>query len=196
MCPQPPLLASTRRMKISWPDVRTQIDDDRLERFGVVARALEDHLVVVAAHEFHAGLVCRAAGDEKAGVRLRDFERRPKSACLAGRRSCETSNPPIQNWPGVLAAHAAAACRDRVALDRLAGKGLADGDPIVERPFFEVEVERLGRPPLRGSSPAGAGGRGRNRIRGPRGHTANTSINEQQTGKSDRGAHFVFSEFG
>ena len=43
MCPQPPLLASTRRMKISLPSVRTQVDDHRLERFGVVARSLEDH---------------------------------------------------------------------------------------------------------------------------------------------------------
>lgn len=133
--------------------VRPQIGHHRLERFGVVSGAFEDDLVIVAADQLDARVVLRAAGDAEADEGLREFERRAGESALrtVAVRDFESADPEL---PGVFAGHAASASRDRVTLDRLAGKGFAGGDPVVERPFFEIEIERMPPRPF-GSSPTG-----------------------------------------
>ncbi len=124
-------------------EVRLQVDGKRLERFGVVARAWRrSPCRCPGAPVRRACCSIRAAGDAKAGPGLRHLERGrgERALGLVAKGDFESADPVVA---GVLALHAAAAGRDGVAFDRLLGEGVARGDPMFERAFLEVEVERF-----------------------------------------------------
>ena len=191
ICPQPPPLASTRRMKICWPAKGRKSTTTGLSVSVLSPERSKITRLLSRLHQFHARFVSRSAGDAKAGVRLCHFERggseRPLRSVAIG--NFEAADPELSD---VVAGHAAAAGRDRIALDRLPGKGLAAGHPIVERALFEIQIERPSVHAARQFA-RGAGGPGRYWLRRLRGNGRHKR-QRQQKSKLGRCAHFVSSE--
>ena len=141
-CPQPPLDASTRRMKISCPTCGRKSTATGLSvSVSSPERSKITWLVSRRTSSTRVSWPDPPATRKLAYgcVTLNGAEVSVPCGCVA-LRDFVAADPELA---GVLALHAAAAGRHRVALDRLAGERVARGRPSLRASAFEIEVQRL-----------------------------------------------------